>query len=212
VELAGLQPDHRVLDVGCGFGRVARPLVGDLGTDHGAAYIGFDVDAVAVGWCQARYPDHFHFVLADLFNPRWHPTGTGKASEYRFPAEDASVDVVAMTSVLTHLLEQEAGHYLDEIARVLRPGGRALLTLFVLDDGSREAMAEELALRHFLQPHEHVAVLRDELPEEAVAYDVGWLRERLVGAGLRPRADVRPGIWRGDGTAPTFHDVLVVER
>ena len=39
-----------------------------------------------------------------------------------------------LTSVLTHLLEDEAEHYLAETARVLEPGGRALATFFLLDD------------------------------------------------------------------------------
>src|SRR4051794_40645769 len=86
-ELAGLTPRSRVLDVGCGIGRVARPLAGFL---DGGSYTGFDVNAPAIGWCQARYPEHFRFQLADLYNARYHPTGMARASEYRFPYDDDS--------------------------------------------------------------------------------------------------------------------------
>ena len=48
-----------------------------------------------------------------------------KASEYTFPYEDGEFDVVVLTSVFTHMLPDDVAHYLDEIARVLKPGGRA---------------------------------------------------------------------------------------
>ena len=45
VETAGLMPDDRVLDIGCGTGRVAGPLAGYLGAPGG--YAGFDVGRAA---------------------------------------------------------------------------------------------------------------------------------------------------------------------
>ena len=67
VELGGLQPHHAVLDVGCGIGRMARPLVGYL--DAQGSYVGFDVNRDAVGWCRCRYARHgnFRFQVADLY-------------------------------------------------------------------------------------------------------------------------------------------------
>jgi SAM-dependent methyltransferase len=205
-ELADLRPDERVLDVGCGIGRMARPLVGHL---DGGTYDGFDPNAVGIGWCQARYPPHFRFTLVDLYNARYHPTGTLKAADVRFPYDDDTFDFAILTSVLTHLLEDEAAQYLRETARVLRPGGRALATFFLLDGVSRAAIDEERAALRFLQPQAHVAVLRDDVPEEAVAYDEGWVRARARDAGLSVREPLHPGTWRGrDGRS--FQDILVL--
>jgi SAM-dependent methyltransferase len=203
IELAGLQPHERVLDVGCGIGRLARPLADFL--DERGSYAGFDVNPVAVGWCQARYDvKRFSFALADLYNARFHPTGRGKAAQYAFPYEADSFDVAILASVLTHLLEAEAEHYLSETLRVLRPGGRALATFFLLDDTSRAAIAEGRSALAFLEPSEHVAVLREDLPEDAVAYDEAWVRTRA------PVRDVHPGGWRGR-PGRSFQDIVVVE-
>lgn len=80
-----LRPNERVLDVGCGVGRIAIPLTEFLNSD--ARYEGFDVNAKGIDWCQenitSRYPN-FRFHLADIYNEYYHPSGK-RASRYRFP-------------------------------------------------------------------------------------------------------------------------------
>lgn len=213
-ELAGLQPSDSVLDVGCGIGRIARPLTRVLDPERGGSYDGFDVDRAGIEWCRARYGDdhpHFRFELADLYNRRYHPDGGRSASEYRFPYGDAAFDLAVATSVFTHLLEQEADHYLAECARVLAPCGRLFATFFLLDDGSRARIAAGESALSFLDPAAHVAVLREDLPEEAVAYDIGWVRERLAIHGLE-LAELRPGTWSGREDGLSFQDVVAARR
>jgi SAM-dependent methyltransferase len=211
VELGGLQPHEHVLDVGCGIGRIARPLAGHLSAE--GSYDGFDVNREGIGWCRRRYARHanFHFQVADLYNRRYNPRGAHAAAEYRFPYQDASFEFVILTSVLTHLLEAEADHYLAETARVLRPGGRVLATFFLLAEDSRRAIAAGDAGLAFLDPHEHVAVISEEVPEEAVAYDTGWLGERLTAHGLALKT-VTPGTWTGRDDGRSFQDIVVAER
>ncbi|MBI5105047.1 MAG: class I SAM-dependent methyltransferase [Solirubrobacterales bacterium] len=211
VELGGLQPAERVLDVGCGIGRMARPLAGYLSA--AGSYDGFDVNRRGIGWCRRRYRRHpnFRFQVADLFNSRYNPGGAHRAAEYRFPYDDGSFDFVLCTSVLTHLLEGDAEHYLAEMARVLAPGGRLFATFLLLDDETRRALADGRATLPFLDPEGHVAVVSDEVPEEAVAYDRGWVTAQLEGHGLEVRA-IERGTWAGFEDGRSFQDLVVAAR
>lgn len=208
VELAGLQPDERVLDVGCGIGRMARPLAGYLG-DAGS-YDGFDVNAEGIRWCERRYRRHsnFRFQVADLFNARYNPEGSQRADEFRFPYEDAGFSFVFATSIFTHLLEADATRYVAESARVLAPGGRLFATFFLLDHDSRAQIAQGRAGLAFLDAGERVAILDEALPEEAVAYDAEWVLEALRHNGLDLTA-VHPGSWSGREDFVSFQDIVV---
>ena len=100
-----------VLDWGCGCGRIARWLAPDV-TARGGAFTGCDLNPKLVAWCAANLPGRY---AANGLQPP-------------LPLEPESVDLVYAHSVLTHLTEDTARAWLAEIARVLRPGGAALLT------------------------------------------------------------------------------------
>ena len=167
----GLQPTHRVLDVGCGLGRLAAALAEYL-TEEGS-YEGFDIMPAAIGWCrhiEARHPN-FRFQLVDVQSDRYRPDGRRAASRFEFPYPDASFDFVVLTSVFTHMLPDDMRNYLAEIARVLRPGGRCLITYFLMTPERRKAVetgASALTFRHAGEGY--WAELAD-LPEAALAYD-----------------------------------------
>ena len=118
----GLSADSRVLDVGCGIGRLARTLTDVLDPAAGGAYVGFDPVAPAVAWCAARYPAHFRFVHADLRNDLYNPDGAVAATDYRFPVDDGWATLVVATSVFTHLDRPEVDRYLAETRRAMAPG------------------------------------------------------------------------------------------
>lgn len=211
-ELGGLEPGQRVLDIGCGIGRMAMPLTDYL--DAGS-YAGFDVGREMVRWCQrnitARWPN-FEFSWAPVYNGKYNPFGTTSGTEFRFPYEDASFDFVFATSLYTHLLRDEAQHYLAETARVLRPGGRCLLTFFLLTPEAEAEIAAGRAMLAFEHPIEGGLTTDPAQPEAAVAIPATDLRALLPELGLRLREPIHHGLWANEPGGLTLQDIVVAER
>jgi SAM-dependent methyltransferase len=120
-----------LLDIGCGCGRTARFLLQrpDL------RYTGIDVFRASIEW-SARYltplsNDRFEFVHLDVHNEHYNSRGTIAPDEVRIPVEDASIDVAFAASLFTHLLEPDAAHYLVDVARCLKDGGRLIASIHV---------------------------------------------------------------------------------
>src|SRR5262249_50549506 len=106
----GLQPEHRVLDIGSGIGNLALSLVGYLR----GAYDGVEIHSEAVEWCQrAITPRHpiFRFHRADVSSVAYNPHGPVPASAYRFPFPDKTFDFIFLGSVFTHMLPDAVEHY-----------------------------------------------------------------------------------------------------
>ncbi|XHX81155.1 MAG: methyltransferase domain-containing protein [Stenomitos frigidus ULC029] len=120
IELANLQPDEKVLDIGCGIGRMAVPLTNYLSKKGG--YWGFDIVKSGIDWCQSHISprfSNFHFQHSDVYNSHYNPSGRSQAQNFQFPFNEESFDFIFLTSVFTHMLPSSLENYLSEISRVL---------------------------------------------------------------------------------------------
>jgi len=193
----GLKPEHRVLDVGCGVGRVALPLTRFITS---GTYDGFDIVKRWIRWCRRHItPAHpnFRFTHANIHNSHYNRRGV-TASQFRFPYEDAAFDFVFATSVFTHLDPAAARNYLREALRVLRPGGTLLATFFLLDDD-----VENPALDFKVDRGDH-RLLSESDPDWGIAFDRSILDEL-------PSYTVEQGAWRNRG-GEQFQDVVIATR
>ncbi|CAN5609828.1 hypothetical protein BH11ACT8_BH11ACT8_25550 [soil metagenome] len=127
---AGLGKRKRVLDWGCGAGRLAigiKYLMGGV-----ADYHGVDIQPELLTWAKDNLTDeHTRFTLVDAHNARYNPDGE---PSFVIPADDESVDVLYAYSVFSHMLTHDIAGYGATIARILAPQGRAWLTAFVEED------------------------------------------------------------------------------
>jgi ubiquinone/menaquinone biosynthesis C-methylase UbiE len=132
IERKMFKPDAKILDIGCGLGRLARPLVGFL---KGGEYFGLDINRSSIDWCQSNYQPHpnFHFEWIDAFSKSYNPASKVAAAQYEFPFADDTFDFVMLTSVFTHMLLADVDNYLAQIARVMKLDGRCYATYFLLD-------------------------------------------------------------------------------
>ena len=116
VDQARIQPDQRVLEIGCGTANLAI-LIKRL--HPGAEVVGIDPDPKALARAQRKAGREALSVQLDR----------GFAEELPYP--DASFDRVLSALMFHHLGPEEQEKSLDEARRVLKPGG----SLHLLDFG-----------------------------------------------------------------------------
>jgi SAM-dependent methyltransferase len=212
-ELVRLEKSESILDVGCGIGRMAVPLTRYL--DGNATYAGLDVVREGIEWCRReitpRFPN-FHFEFADIRNKQYNPGGTLVASGYRFPYPDRRFDVVFLGSVFTHMLAEDMMHYMGEIARVLKPGGRSFVTYFLIEEESRTHLARGESALDFRFPLGRCWTIDPRVPERAVAYEETLVREMYGRAGLRLSEPIRYGSWSGRPNFFSFQDIVIAVK
>jgi ubiquinone/menaquinone biosynthesis C-methylase UbiE len=203
---AKLLPSHRFLDVGCGCGKLARPLTTYLNGEGG--YDGIDITREVINWCKERYQNYpnFRFYFADLYSERYNPRGAFNASNYKFPFPNNEFDVVFVGSVFTHMVSEDIDNYIAEIARVMKVGGVCLATYFILDAVSRENNAAGLTSPKFAYEFksQNCRVENPRVPEAAIAYDERFLQDLYSKHGLTMR--IVYGEWGRKGLVPHWQD------
>jgi SAM-dependent methyltransferase len=98
-------PGWRVLDFGCGWGRVARFFLRDV---HLANLHGIDVDTDFIELTRRTFSSD-KFTVCQPFPPASFPPHT--------------LDLIVAYSVFSHLSETAALEWVGEFARLVRPGG-----------------------------------------------------------------------------------------
>ena len=76
IEIGNLKSNETVLDVGCGIGRMAVPLMNYFSDDGN--YYGFDLFNKGITWCKNNIStrrNNFHFEHVDIYNQFYNPDG-----------------------------------------------------------------------------------------------------------------------------------------
>lgn len=213
VELVDLKRNEKVLDVGCGIGRVAVALTKYLSKE--GRYEGFDIVPEWVDWCikkvSPKYPN-FRFQLVDVFNSRYNQNGKWKASEYKFPYENESFDFVFLTSVFTHMLPEDMENYFSEIARVLKRNGRSLISFFLLNEESLKLMNNGKCTLDFKHEIGNYRTIDPNSPEMAVCYNESFILGLYEKYGLRQKRSVHYGSWCTRSKFYSYQDIVVASK
>ncbi len=211
IDLCGLKPHERVLDVGCGIGRKTVFLTGYLSTP--GAYEGIDIVKTGIDWCSRKisreYPN-FRFQLIDVYNRLYNPEGKQRASDYRFPFPDRSFDFVTLGSVFTHMLPRDTENYLAEISRVLKRKGRCLISWFLLNpesDGLIRSNKSTLNLTYQVEDVCRTTNLAN--PESAIGYDEAYVLGLYERCGFKIRDRVYYGSWCGRAGFLSYQDLIL---
>jgi SAM-dependent methyltransferase len=211
VGLGGLAPHHAVVEIGCGTGRMAVPLTQYLDPGVGS-YDGVDIVPAGIAWCRRAitpaYP-RFCFHHADVQNDLYNPEGAVAAADVALPFADGRFDFAVLTSVLTHLGPEATTAYAAEVARLLRPGGRCFVSLFLIDDVARQALqAPGRRLKFDLSAPGPAYYADPAHPLAAVAYEREFLIDAFARRGLVLAQPAAWGHWSGR-PGLTYQDICV---
>ena len=212
VKHAGLQPWHRVLDLGCGLSRIALHLQGYL--DSRGRYDGIDVVRDMIEWNRLHVSEHhsrFRYHHQDVANTLYNRDGSEPAAHATLPFADASFDLALATSLFTHLQPDAAARYVAELARVVAPRGRVATTWFLLNDDSRRGIESGRSSPPLACEGDGVRLDDPENPDAAIAFAETWVRERFADSGLRLRK-ILYGWWSGTRSSRVYQDLLVATR
>ncbi len=105
------KPGDSVLEIGCGWGSLA----GTLARDHGLEVTGISLSDEQTAWARDHHPEVRYLI-----------------QDYR--DVDGQYDAIASVEMVEAVGQQYWPHFLDCIARNLRPGGRAVLQYIVIAD------------------------------------------------------------------------------
>jgi SAM-dependent methyltransferase len=212
-ELCGLKPNEKMLDVGSGIGRKTFLLTHYL--SGGGSYDGLDIVQTAIDWCTERitkkYPN-FRFQLIDVYNRHYHPGGRYKASEYKFPFADESFDFVVLASVFTHMLPEDVENYLSEVSRVLKKGGRCLISFFLIDESAVELISSGKNSLNLVGGFGPCRVADLNVPEAAIGYEEDFVVSLYDKNDLQITRPIHYGSWSGRENFLSYQDLILAIR
>lgn len=198
---------RRVFDFGCGCGRNARQLL--LQDEPPERYVGVDVHAGMVRWCQEYLgePEYkegvkLSFHHHDVWNATYAPRNSRNET---LPLHPYGTDftLVNAHSVFTHLLERQTEKDLAECRRLITDRGLLRTTWFFFNREWFPVLAE----------HQHTLLVNDHDPTQAVYYDWTYFCDLLRRNSLKlvavnwtrkPGYQTEAFLARGDG----FDDLL----
>lgn len=103
--------NKRILDWGCGPGRIIRHLPDVIG--NGCEYFGTDYNKKSIDWCSKN-------LTGIQFN--------NNSINAQLPYDDNFIDIIYGMSIFTHLSEQKHYEWYHELYRILKPNGIIFLT------------------------------------------------------------------------------------
>ena len=101
----------KILDWGCGPGRIIRHLPGIIG--NGCEYFGTDYNSKSIKWCSQN-------LTGIIFN--------NNSLKAELPYDNDFFSAIYGISIFTHISEQLHFDWYNELYRVLKPNGIMLLT------------------------------------------------------------------------------------
>jgi ubiquinone/menaquinone biosynthesis C-methylase UbiE len=208
-----IKPEDKILDLGCGCGRIAIHFLNYL-SEQGK-YIGIDIDKDFISYCSnniSMLDDNFQFHFIDVYNGAYGREGKLKADEVILPVESESMDVVILWSLFTHMNLTDIESYLKEVYRVLKKGGRFIASLNLYNkfvENQMKMNKSQLDIKYRVDENSYTVF--EEVPEWGFAHNEDKVKELCLESGFYIK-EIKYGIWHCKELSGEFHDCIIGEK
>lgn len=208
-----INPEHSVVEIGCGIGRDAIQLTKHL-TSQGK-YIGIDIIEPSINWCQnnisPKFPN-FEFHYFDINSQIHNPSGKSKTTQFTLPIRSGTIDRIILQSVFTHMFEDDIVHYLKEFRRVLKPSGKVFASFFIIDPTSLKLAKKTKSNLNFrYKLNSHCYINDEKYPEGAVGYTKRGLNQMLNESRMLLDQPIHYGFWCGRQDTIDGQDIVIMK-
>lgn len=212
IEFNCLTPSSKVLDLGCGVGRLAIPMTNYI-TD--GSYDGIDIDDNAIKWCQDNITpefSNFNFKVSEVDSGLYNSRFKIPANEYKLPYNDNEFDFIFLISVFTHMKLVDIELYLSEITRVLKPNGICFITYFLLNNESLQLIKNKKSTLKFIYQIDGGLTMDRIVIGAACAYPEEDITSMYVENRLIPTHPIYYGLWSGREGSFEYQDIIIAKK
>jgi len=110
------------------------------------------------------------------------------------------------------MLPDEASNYLSEIERMMKPGGRAMITFILLNRQSLKLIEAGKRAIGFKYHFSVYRIKEKSTPEAAIAYQEDLVRNLYRENGLKIAEPVHYGSWYGREAFLSYQDIVVAHK
>jgi len=111
------------------------------------------------------------------------------------------------------MYSEDMSHYLNEISRVLKVGGKSLLTFFIVNEKSLSLIKMRKSTQDLqFQIDNHSFTIDVDLPERAIGFREDYIKEILKMNSLKLIEPIYYGSWSGREEFTSYQDLIIVEK
>ena len=198
IQRVALQPTAEVLEIGCGIGNIAYGLSYYLQSP--GRYEGFDFSEELISWAQQNITTqkpHCNFRQIDSYLP--------------LPYYAKSFDFVFISSRFTQVGGSEIRNYLDEVYRVVKPGGRLLFNCFLVNHESEKLISKGKSSQPLIHRLQEGFTKDLNAPEKGMGFLESLLLKWVNNSGFDVLGKFY-GSWCGRVGCKSYLDMLILEK
>lgn len=212
-----LAPDSKILDFGCGIGRVLHYVATQRKISQ---IVGMDIMPDVIEFCRTHIApsnQYAHFELIADTNDHYDRFGTNRGitkEQNRNKYQDYFDEVYAF-SVFTHVDYDDFSSLLADIRNFLKPGGKFLFSAFALTNHSKSMIDLKRTQFGFeeggFERSGAIIVGKHDDRLAFIGYELSIIEKFIFDAGLVLNT-FEAGTWTGSGVGRSLQDLFVCER